>query len=95
MIPAEVDSRLMAYLALGVAWFTAGASALAVEFVHVVAAQVNDSLLVGVALLALSTGTAIFAWVFKLLLDVRTSQTRSEEQVKEHDRRLTHLEEDR
>lgn len=75
----------MALIALGISWFTAGAAALAVETVHVVtAAQVNDGFLIFLAGSALTIGTGIFAFTFKLLLDVRTSQTRLEERVEQH-----------
>lgn len=83
----------MALLSLGISWFTAGAATLAVETVHVVtAAHVNDGFLIFLAGSALTIGTGIFAFTFKLLLDVRTSQTRLEEQVKDNERRIEHLE---
>lgn len=83
----------MALLSLGVTWFTVGAVGFAVETAHVVAAQVNDSFLIFLAGSALTIGTGIFAFTFKLLLDVRTSQTRLEEQVKDNERRIEKLEE--
>lgn len=83
----------MALISLGISWFTMGAAALVVEVAHVVtAAQVNDSFLIFLAGSALAIGTGIFAFTFKLLLDVRTSQTRLEEQVKDNERRIENLE---
>jgi hypothetical protein len=88
----EVDSRLMALITLGISWFTAGATGLAAEFAHLtLGAQVNDSFLIFLAGAALTIGTGIFAFTFKLLLDVRTSQTRLEENVKEHERDIDEL----
>jgi hypothetical protein len=88
----EVNARLMAIISLGITWFTAGATGLAAEIAHATfGAQVNDSVLIFAAGAALTIGTGIFAFTFKLLLDVRTSQTRLEENVKEHERDIDDL----
>lgn len=89
MTPDEIAAKLMMLTAIGIAWFTAGATTLAAEITHaVLGAQVNDSLLVGVALFALTTGTAIFAWVFKLLLQVKDGQTRTDTRLDDLEARL-------
>lgn len=93
MSPDEIATKMMTLTAIGIAWFTTGAASLAVEATRaVVGAQVNDSLLVGVALFALSTGTAIFAWVFKLLLQVKDGQTRLETRQDDLEDRLNRWE---
>jgi hypothetical protein len=92
MIPAQIDARLVSFLCCGIISFTAGAAGFAAEVARVVGTQVNDGYLIFIASAALTIGTGIFAYTFKLLLDVRTSQTRLEEQMKENTRRIDDME---
>lgn len=69
---SEAVSRIMVLLSAGCVAFAGGTVALIAQLKDLlVGAQVDNSLLVGLAIVAITTATAFFAWIVKLLLESR------------------------
>lgn len=73
-------------LVAGAANFTAGVFGL------LFAAQIPDSVLVGVALFVAGTGTALIGWSLATVVSLARVVSRLEATVEDHERRLTRTE---
>ena len=75
MTSDDLLTHIAATLAAGVVLFTSGATGLLATTIQTVAAQIPDGYLFALAASALAAGTAMFAWTFKLILQMRDSIT--------------------
>ncbi len=92
MNPDDAAGHAMVWLAAAVLTFTSGATGLFAATVHLVAAQIPDAYLVALAAAALAAGTGMFAWTFKLILQMRDQITELRSAGRSNEKDITDLE---
>ncbi len=93
MSGTEAVSKMLILLTAGCLAFAGGFGALVAEVRQAVfGAQVDNSLLVGLAIVAITTATGFFAWIVKLLLEGRENDAEILARVGELERRMNRWE---